>query len=864
MMPRLRRLLVPLMLLMTVMVTNAFAAVPDFPPGKDFSTPKPMKKPGSAVARLWRAVVARQDLPLYKSFTGDELLAKETGKFGDLVFIVDVYEVKDSPRRVLLGKFDDKGAKFQSWLGWADPDYLVSDIRPMKVKEAREQLVATVGKNHPFHDRIQESLPDASRQEFGNVTLKAVTHPERGRACFSQPVSPDNYDAASKSEDAIPLQPFAFVYVYKVVVEPKNVYCLIGPRSEIALEAGEIGDKFRKHLTGWVQIENLVLWTTREAFEYNLEKGPLESRRTTKTPIDLFAKKQDLQDWAVWEREGRKGPSPVRPVHSEELDSSKAPEWMQRPWDPLWMRYPILSSYLLTDDSGKDAWLGYQICILGATKSGGSAADLEAMKKQLNDAVKEMRVFELVIVLDTTASMGTVFEPLKNSVVEMVDKLKARAASEKDELEKIQLRVAIVQYKDFENQESSFLTRSSKDFYDVMTPAGLAEFREAMAQVKESGGGDQLEEPFEGIDEAVKKFLGLEGTLHSSGAARVIMVIGDSGNHEKEQGDTKVSTRLTFEDVLAGLNPVGKDVVGKQRKDLAKIQLHSVMCFLNEEDPKKEREGLKKWDEQIHELARKSGGTVHEVGFYDETVRKSATQGMVDALTSALDARRALMQNELTAIRNGFGGGEGESGYARAASMVIAKDRLKEVLKGENEVDRLVKGLSQAFFTEVHTVEQYPNEPEGLARLKLCVLMSEKEFVKILAATQLLAEGLEGEVDKVVAGGSGEKLEARIKELVIRTMLAAFGDDATPARLAELKSKTADEIQDEINQLPIKFGILKKFPEDEDELRKMIQTLKAKASRLHDINGPDRPKRFFPAGVATGESHVWLHREVLP
>ncbi len=869
----LRRALV--LVLLATSSNIAFAAdPPTFPPGKDLSTPKPMKKPGTIAA--WHAVITRDAPTIYKSFDGEEVYPSPSLKFGDSSYVVHSHEsASGKPSRILLAKFSGEGTTFDSWIGWIDPNYVVDRSEPLKVKPAREALIKAVPKGHPYYDRIQRSFPDASREDFQNVTLKAVTHPERGKACFPRPVSPEEYEKLAKTDQAIALQPFAFFYVYAIAVEPKNVYCLLGSRGNISLTEGYVGDKLRQQLVGWVELDSLMLWTTREAFEYNLEEPVLKSRRGNKSPIELYSTSKDLKDWAAWALDGRKGGNPIKPIYIEELDPAKAPPWMQKTWDGRWMRYPILSSYPLQGQGVAESpvsgingkWLGYQLCVLGNTKSsgGGGTADIEEMKKKINDAVKATRVFDLVIVLDTTASMGPVFAPLKEGVVKMVEELKRRAGSEKDELERIQIRVAVVQYKDFPIQDSEFLTKDSGDYFDVMTDAGLNEFKEYVGAIKDGGGGDELEEPFEGITLAVKKFLSLKDSKHTPGAARVMLVLGDAGNHEKDPSNDKIGTRLTFEDVLKQLDPLGEDSIGRQKKAVAKIQLHSVMTFLFENDDKKQREGLKKWEAQIHELARKTGGTTHELNFVDKDKAEEATNRMVDALSAALEVRRSLLRKELEELRLSFGATpDGKASGAAAASLMLAEARLEELL-GKDELARIRKSLSQAFFTEVHTVEQIPTETEQLARLRLCVLLSDTEFLKIGTVTQILAEGLDSELMKGgLAGDSGEKIEAKIKELVIRTMLIAFGEDVTPARVESLKKKPFGEIQKEVNQLPVQFNILKTQPSTEAQLKKMIEQLKDKAAKMREINNSQRNIRMFNAGVATGEPHIWLYKHELP
>ncbi len=851
-------------------ISELWAAAPDLPPGRDLSKPAPLNMPGKIIK--WRAVIARSDLPVYQSFEGTGRIAEAPPGLGEVCYVAHDHNRPGSPRRLLLGRFEKDGEQFVSWVGWVDECYVLDEARPLQVKAAREYLRTVMPPSHPMAKRVNTLLPDASREDYQNVTLKAVTHPERGKACFPRPVAAEEYEAALKTGKALPLQPFAFFYVFKVAVEPKGVYCLLGPRSDVQLD-GIPGEKLRDQVSGWVDINSLILWTTREAFEYRLEPAALQSRVAGRRPIELYASDKDLRDWAQWELSGRKGPSAVKPIFSEELDHSKAPAFMLQPWPAEWMRYPILSSYNLQGQartpppgiSGR--WLGYQLCMLGSTEGtgayggGAGAPDIEESKKRLNAAVARMNVFELVLVIDTTGSMRPVFDPLKKAVVEMVRGLKARALSERDELEKIQLRVGVVLYKDFKDQDSEYLTKTSNEFFDVMSTAGTDAFEKWMdTEVKDGGGGDGLEEPYEGIAAAVKQFLtpGDSQSRHTSGAARVCMVFGDAGNHDK-----RGNTRLDGRDVLNLLQPVATGDRGGA--GLAKVQLHTVMTNL------RPNHGVTpeavQWKRQMPDLARQSGGTAHEVDFKDDAATAAAVERLGAALNTAIEARRALMRKELEAIRNGFGtsagaSGGGGTGSVGAAPTVISRDRLGEIL-GKDEVARLTTGLSKAFFSVVNAVEQVPGESEEKSRLKLSILLTEQEFIRIQSVCQILGVGLEDEISKGDLGRGGEKIETKIKDLVIKCMLAAFGETPTAGKVGALMAKSLPDIQLECSGLPVQFGCLKKLPRDEDELKKMARVLKQKAGGLLQIISTKR-ERFFAAGVATGEKHIWVYREELP
>ena len=114
-------------------------------------------------------------------------------------------------------------------------------------------------------------------------------------------------------------------------------------------------------------------------------------------------------------------------------------------------------------------------------------------------------------------------------------------------------------------------------------------------------------------------------------------------------------------------------------------------------------------------------------------------------------------------------------------------------------------------------------------------------------------------------GLAGDMVERKIKALVVKIMLAAFGETPTVKRVNELMTKSMAEIQNEVNWLPAQFGCLKTQPKSEADLKKLVAVLKEKGDLMLDIiRTPGGKRRFFRAGGTAGESHIWLSRDELP
>src|SRR5262245_31318336 len=80
------------------------ADTPTFPPGMDFSKPAALQQPGKIVK--WKAVIARDAVPVFKSFEGDDKLDAGGLKFGDVTYVVHANTPADKPHRYLLGRFN--------------------------------------------------------------------------------------------------------------------------------------------------------------------------------------------------------------------------------------------------------------------------------------------------------------------------------------------------------------------------------------------------------------------------------------------------------------------------------------------------------------------------------------------------------------------------------------------------------------------------------------------------------------------------------------------------------------------------------------------------------------------------------------
>jgi Mg-chelatase subunit ChlD len=120
---------------------------------------------------------------------------------------------------------------------------------------------------------------------------------------------------------------------------------------------------------------------------------------------------------------------------------------------------------------------------------------------------------DVAFIVDTTGSMGTFIDAARQHMVSMMGRLTADAQTPVD------LRVAIVQYRDHPPQDMSFVTREN-DFTN-----DLAAVQKTIAKLEPGGGGDMPEAVLDGILSCCQR---LQWRQHSR---RIAILIGDAPPH---------------------------------------------------------------------------------------------------------------------------------------------------------------------------------------------------------------------------------------------------------------------------------------------------------------------------------------------
>ncbi len=156
--------------------------------------------------------------------------------------------------------------------------------------------------------------------------------------------------------------------------------------------------------------------------------------------------------------------------------------------------------------------------------------------------------FDVAFIVDTTGSMGAFIDAARQHMVAMLERLTSATAT------LVNLRTALVEYRDHPPQELSFVTR------EYGFTSKLTEMQKTIAKLTPSGGGDEPEAVLDGLLSACSK---LAWRPHSR---RVAILIGDARPHgwsahdeapHNACGETVNTVTAAFEEQLIVLYSLG-------------------------------------------------------------------------------------------------------------------------------------------------------------------------------------------------------------------------------------------------------------------------------------------------------------------
>ncbi len=127
------------------------------------------------------------------------------------------------------------------------------------------------------------------------------------------------------------------------------------------------------------------------------------------------------------------------------------------------------------------------------------------------NTVKSLNHVDLCFVVDTTGSMGSFIQAAQRQLLDTIKLLSTYSS--------IDLQVALVEYRDYPPQDTSFVTR----IYPLT--ANLQEMQKCINKLKAAGGGDAPEALYSGVWDGCEK---IKWRPHS---CRFILLVGDAPPH---------------------------------------------------------------------------------------------------------------------------------------------------------------------------------------------------------------------------------------------------------------------------------------------------------------------------------------------
>ena len=157
--------------------------------------------------------------------------------------------------------------------------------------------------------------------------------------------------------------------------------------------------------------------------------------------------------------------------------------------------------------------------------------------KTTSDVEKLLSAVDLCFVVDSTGSMQPFIDAAQRRLIDTMKELSAKSS--------VDLRIALVEYRDHPPQDNSFVTRVNQ-----LTP-DLEMMQEVINGLKADGGGDAPEAVYDGVFDACTK---VEWRPFSS---RFVLLVGDAPPHGARQSEQGRRGHATVSDAWPDGCPCG-------------------------------------------------------------------------------------------------------------------------------------------------------------------------------------------------------------------------------------------------------------------------------------------------------------------
>jgi uncharacterized protein YegL len=270
-------------------------------------------------------------------------------------------------------------------------------------------------------------------------------------------------------------------------------------------------------IIGWVRRDDVLAWNTEQAvFLINKTNG--------RQPVNI---------WQAQEAIGQVG----KPCFAESLDVEHTTEpfpILQKEGDAVKVAFlweserplAVLEERAMEHLSGAGVERASTREVStgpGRTVKATGVRPINDGKGKIDELAQQVRRMDVVLVMDTTGSMGQYMNQVKARLTKIVDDLVKRKIADKE----AEVHVGLVAYRDYIDEKKTYLART----LDLTT--SMAEVNEFLNSLSPGGGGGMNE----AVDDALKQ--ACERMTWGEHSFRVVCLVGDAPPHVEDDDDIR-------------------------------------------------------------------------------------------------------------------------------------------------------------------------------------------------------------------------------------------------------------------------------------------------------------------------------------
>jgi hypothetical protein len=499
-------------------------------------------------------------------------------------------------------------------------------------------------------------------------------------------------DAKAKPASTFRLFNIYFIYADSYPPSPMQGFYLLGTAPQFdenrAFEDAEVP---RRVVLGWVPKSRICHWDTREALEWDHPSTrPEAADKRRRTPGRVYRTRED----AIKALDGHS----VDPLFEEVFDGQGVSKPV--PYDR--MRFPLVpirgsDDELKTAEGGELQKVGV---VAGFVNDQGQMVatieEIEDLQRKLRRVQDEVRVTEVLFVIDDTASMDVWFKPAGDTIQRIIDSVRAD--------KKRKVRIGLTYYNDIPNKKKiQDLDKAVKTWplVDADSPQAAAMVKDLREIHQVQDGGDAREQVFHGLKR------GIEDARFQRYSRKIVVLIGDMADHDTDADGKHTAERA----VVRKLVP----------EDQSPIEFYAIQVI----DPDKNGADAKGFQTQMQTIIKLFDEELEKIGLKESKkgvyVQLSESKEVCDHILARYKqlARQATeFEEQLAALQRGQWDG-----------TRIAPE-LERILKDKDiDLDKLRKSAGLQLF---HYGYIWENSRAGVPQTRVKLLVSDGELEKLL------------------------------------------------------------------------------------------------------------------------------------